>query len=917
MINIKKFTRGIFACFLSLSLVIGNFAGLGYEEKAEAKTGGETSYALDQLLYWRVDDGAEKPTIRLRTNNVPINFSYTYTDEPELEISSLASKFKDDNPGSKDSYLYTLKNAGVVERAFNYPGMEGQEVLVHKDPSDKDDETLYQTWGYRGKYSGSSSIVKSNTAVDHNGNPMYVSAGSFPDILTEPNMLTYTVNYDGNAILVPVDSIEYYTDVQGEIVSVQSKDNIKLQYAIEKPGNGVKSAKWILGTNITTVRLESDYTYTRLIPITDGAYTENDFIYTTGTNSHRLYQGISSSKYGVYGRIIPTNIQSGRSGTHGMDVPTAYDSVAYICTVPGHFAAPATSHTYYVNEYYNYAYFTSNVMDYQTGKKVSVISNCPVQAVKETVHYYVDVMCYVIDTNTIKGDGKDKTVFFKDYLRDEIKSEAYSFVKNNGALSVKYSLDKGFTVKGISRNTDIQWINGTKISEAFSGYNGELLEWWAGTSSVHNYTTPDRINTDINVEEYMDYGVTLYFMDANKPTKIVKVKIPARSKAPAMTFKYNAGEPVISGLKAGKTAMRFSYPDGRYFLPSESALKLFGDEYLITGESKENEKYGDQSFRVYVGTGDKSKDSTLDLLSIYGLTNNKNFNVIKGAFIELQTIATQKKAASRTSILYVNDQDIFTTGKSSTGESIVLQTGGILISDADANNVYEYCIPDGSGVPTKWTKISAPKMTRVKDLADGTTIYIRRAAIKTNDKSLFLPSSYISLKYNGKGQNQLNAYYMDDLYVSGNVQVNLINDTGKKVEIAGTVLKEKAVLKIKEKSNVIYRNYLEKYQLLVGLSPKSTISVSAGTKTVTLKGIDNTEISLKGLISALKKEYGTEWTVAYEQYGITNIDVDIVGFDSVSPADEARTDLKKTGKSDSGEYVYYPVNLLRYMLKDS
>ena len=81
MKGIRKISKGMLACFLTLALVAGSFAGIGNIQKVEAKSGGETSYNADQLLYWRVDDGAEKPTIQLKTNNIPINFTYTEAKE--------------------------------------------------------------------------------------------------------------------------------------------------------------------------------------------------------------------------------------------------------------------------------------------------------------------------------------------------------------------------------------------------------------------------------------------------------------------------------------------------------------------------------------------------------------------------------------------------------------------------------------------------------------------------------------------------------------------------------------------------------------------------------------------------------------------------------------------------------------------
>ena len=880
MKRIRRLAKGIMTCVLTAALVAGSFAGIGNNYKAEAKGSGETSYTADELLYWRVDDGVDKPTIMLKTTNIPINFTYTEAKEEYLPMDADGSYFEDKNKGSKKSYLDTLKNAGVVK---SY-GSGINEVLVHPNRIEPNNVNLYETWAIRRSIYYDDTYV--GLASDDLNNPVYEFNGvaKLPSVLTEEGVLSYKVNYEGNGILVPKDSLTYYADVQGNMVEVESDGGVKLEYAVEKPNVSAQKANWILGTNTVTVRLEAEYTYTKLVPITEGKYEEK--FYKSGKTSPEY-----STKYGEYGRTIAGD-GTGYGDGNDTGIPV-YNGRSK-------------------DKFTSYGKFTSNVYDYISGKTFEVVSNCPVVGVKETIKYYYDVECYLIDTDMVKNDGKDKNVYLKDFFKKAISTEDYRFTNRSSKFTVKWKYDTGFTVTGITRNPDLTWINGTQISEAMSGFDGELIEWWAGQSTDHHYSTPENLNDDINVDRYLDYGVTLYFIDVNKPVKVVTVSIPARSKATALKVKEVNGVTMIAGLKPNQTGVRMCDANGDYIDITGDLLDYFDTTYLNKGDSDDG-AHGDQSFYFFNG-GEKKKENSIKLLSLSGLADNKNFNVIKGMYIETQN-KVSSKAPSCISALYINAQDVFTTGKSKKQASITLNYGSITIADADSNNVYEYCIPDANGNPTKWKKISGSSAAKNKAIVDGTTIYLRKAAKSTKDAAILLPSTYIVLTYDGNGKKAPNVYYMDDLYKKDSVTVKLVNDTNKAVKIGDVTVDAGGSLDIGS-ANVVFRQYIDKDKVVIGLDPSSKITVSAGSKQIVLNGIDDTEIKLSELLKTLKT-YGTEWTTPYNRVGITDITATIESYPTsmITKADTANEAYKKTVKIDGETITYYPVHLLRYMLE--
>ena len=522
--------KRIISMVLAATMIFSIFSVSLPSVVSEAKN---TVYQDNELLYWRIDSGGEEQSIKIKTSNIPINFTYTKALEDTIPYDGDKSYYVDENPGSKKSYGDTLYNAGVLEKT----GSGENEVLFHRNALDPNNMLKFSNWAKRKlHYFGSSTPQQFIPESDYYGKPVYVydadakkGIDGLPNILTETGMLDYKVKYNGNAILIPKQPITYYTDVQGDLVEVTSDSDIKLQYAVEKSSVRASQIKWILGTNTTTVRLEAEYTYTRLVPMTSGEYKEiifkGEYVATNG-----------ESQYGTYGRTVSQDNDT---------------------SIPVYSGGELAS-------YKNFGSYKTNAYDFISGKNIQIISNCPVVSVKETVKYYMDVECYIIDTDMVKDDGKDKNVYIKDFLMDNISVEEYRFVKNQSTFSVKYDYATGFTVKGVSRNTDLVWLNGTHVSEAATGFSGELIEWWAGQSSDHHYSTPDNLNKDIHIERYLDYGVTMHFIDVNRPVKVVTIKIPARKKAPELKFKDVDGVTTIFGFKPKTTAIRMSDTNGKY-----------------------------------------------------------------------------------------------------------------------------------------------------------------------------------------------------------------------------------------------------------------------------------------------------------------------------------------------------------------
>ena len=765
--------------------------------------------------------------------------------------------------------------AGVVK---SY-GTGKDEVLYRPNPIEPLD--LTSVWAKRKVVESGSTYIPVSLP---GGIPVYEfdTTRKLPNILTEAGVLSYKVNYDGNGILIPRESLTYYANVQGNLIEVETDGGVKLEYAVEKPSVSAQKANWILGTNTVTVRLEAEYTYTKLVPVTNGEYVEKTYNGTSVKNE---------TTRGEYGRT---------KGKNGVSDSNGYDTLF-----------PTYSGTT-LSGYNDYGSYLSKVTDYISGNEITVVSGCPVTAVKETIKYYYDVECYLIDTDMVKNDGKDKNVYLKDFFKGTIATEDYRFTNGSSKFSVKWKYDTGFVVTGISRNEDLKWINGTQVAESMSGFDGELIEWWAGQSTDHHYSTPENLNEDIDVDRYLDYGVTLYFIDVNKPTKVVAVSIPARSKGTSLKLKETNGVTMITGLKANQTAVRLCKASGDYKAITGDALDLFDETYLNKGDS-DSSTHGDQSFYTFNG-GVKGKESTISLLKLLNMSDNKNFHTINGMYIETQN-KVKSKAPSAISALYINDQDVFTTGKSKKQASITIVTGSITIADADSNNIYEYCIPDADGNPTKWKKISGSGAVKVKTIVDGTKIYLRKCAKSTKDAAIFLPSTYVEFTYNGQGKNIPNVYYMDDLYKKGAVEVKLVNDTNKPVTIGSTTIAAGGSMTIGS-GNVVYRQYILKNRLVTGLNTNSKITVNAGSKQVVINGIDDTEIRLSELLNTLKKTYGNEWTTAYYREGITGIAATLGSYpdSSVTVADNANDAYKKSIKVDGETVDYYPVHLLRYMI---
>lgn len=874
---------------LVLSALIGLSTLTVDPEMVEAK---QTVYKEDELLYWRFDEGGEEQTILIRTENVPVNLTYTHPINDEaLPYDADTTYYMDDNAGSLNSYGRTLYKAGIITDV----NPEDHAVVFYKD----DEHTQYDVWGVQ-PYDIRSNIKYYHYTINAAGaeEPFYVYDGSFfagkklPDVITNQEVLSYKINYDGNAILVPVDSIDYCTDVQGKIVDVSSDDNVKLEFAIEKAGTGASKANYKLSCNTVTVRLEAEYKYTRLVPLS-GEYNEKQ--YNGGLTPEW------ATRFGKYGLIPSSKVDFPKPLYNGSGTRVAIES---------------------------YGEYQSIVNDYVNGGLKTVYSSCPVTSVEETVKYYKDVECYIIDTNEIRANGKDANVFLKDFRKSNIVTEPYKFVKSNGSFSVKYSYKDGFTVKGISRNTDLAWINGTIPSQSISGFDGEVIEWWVGGSTIHYYTTPEKINYDIDVSKFMDNGSTLFFCDANKPDKVVKVKIPARAKAPSISFKKEKdGTIILDGLVKGKTAIRLCGTDKKYLALPVALLSGDGERFDSTYYADNDTvtaKNGDPVFYLY--SKKSSKTDTVKLNDFFGIAENKNLHVIPGVYIEAQTKATEKKAGSAVSALYINDQPIFNVSASASLESIVIKEGSIKICDAEKNNTYEYAIMGVDGSISNWKQIAASKEKKVSEITDGVTICIRKKATKTNDKSLFLPSTYIKLVYNGQGVGVPNAYYMSDYVTASSESIELVNDTMNTVKINGTsVLPYESYTVDGVYSYTTYS--VSNGKLVKDLNLAMCVQGKNSAGSIMTADIDSNRFALSEICGNNLKEVDisyadyasnasktSSFTYTCGKGGHTS-HTQYVG--AMTPDDTAVAANQKTVTIEGVNYNYYPINLLRYMVNDN
>lgn len=867
LLKITVFSILIFSFFIA--------GTINREQQAEAK---ETVYKEGDLLYWRFDDGAEEQTVRMNTYNVPVNFTYTYTNKSEdpIPYSAATSYYTYDSFGTQEYYLNTLLGAGVVKEL----GDVNHSAVFYKD------KVNYLTWR---KY-----------------NESHVDIYNVPVVITNNQVLTYKVNYEGNAILVPCDSLDFATNVQGEEVLVSSDDNVKLEFAITKPGAKTDSITYQLSTNKVTVRLEAEYTYTRLVPLTSGSFTE----YISAHDSINSYYICENGNHKDGAGNLIKHVLISHSSDH-----SALWTLPYGTKAPTNHISCSSG---YMQVYQKTPCYTSNVTDYRSGNIYPVYSTYPVTSVKETLHYYKDVECYVIDTNEIKSVSKDMNIYLKDLHKSSSAVEQYSFVKSKTKFTVKYSYPLGFTVSGITRNTDINWIHNTNPVISSIGLKGELIEWWPGSSTVHYYTTPDRINDDIDVSVYMDYGATLYFVDANKPNSVSKVKIPARSKAPKVTFeKGKDGSSYIRGLKANTTALRICRNDDTYMaLPTALTTgtgALFGRQYLADKDEITAE-FGDPSFYVYTGASStKDKLSVNDLL---GINSSKNLNAFDGMYVEVQTPAKGKSPASAISAIYINEQPIFDVEESNTQQSIVLRTGYITVKGADSNNAYEYSVLDANGNYTEWKNLKSSAEKKDAAIIDGATVCIRKKALETNDATFFLPSTYIMLTYDGQGAGIPNSYYMDDYYVNESVDLELYNDTDHNITINSsiTLYPGRTYILSDTFSNARYsikNGRLEKEIVVAAAITTPTESFSNFTK----DKINLSELSM-GMtdITTTNASYTaySSSTAAFDYYDGRGICHTIPVY--YTPADATAYSI--TYETEKGSITCHPVHLLRKMMTE-
>lgn len=293
----------------------------------------------------------------------------------------------------------------------------------------------------------------------------------------------------------------------------------------------------------------------------------------------------------------------------------------------------------------------------------------------------------------LTGDTLDISTFLKPkeitiyFLGDKDRIEKE--VKLPGEVN---SLKGAYTViGGIGR---IELSGSTLPVEYRKGANGS---WRTFTPPF--YTAP-----------YETYGATIYFRTAgsaaNRPGKIVSVKIPKRPSAPSV--KLDGSKLQISGFKPGETLYR-------------TAL--------------------DETWRLV--TSD-SKKRTIDLRDILATTTPPN-EPMPGTTLEFMTNYNdaKKKVASAVKIIMIPAQP-------ARPANITLNGTTLTVIDNDKKKQYEYTRITGSGTldikTAKWTSFTSSKPVVVKGAAVGDRIFVRaKSYTDTASKQVVPASAYLEL----------------------------------------------------------------------------------------------------------------------------------------------------------------------------
>lgn len=350
----------------------------------------------------------------------------------------------------------------------------------------------------------------------------------------------------------------------------------------------------------------------------------------------------------------------------------------------------------------------------------------PIYKTEETITYTDTMDFYVIDTTTIEQNEKDVNVYLKSLQNKKVTTVKYRFHnKRKSDLKVTYKKQDGFKVTGLCHGYKWKgWVNNlTEVGDRY--YGDQVLLWKTQNMTKWNAITPRDINESIPIEQYSQSGATLYFMDANLSSSIVTLKIPVQPNASNTKLKVKNLCYELSSFKAEKEQIRV------YTADQSGSVQYKAVPSEIATLDKDN---------WYDFKGTEEMKNKIDIMKLFGLTDNKNTHRIPGFYIEKRVKETDKKFASGVKTLYVNEQELFHI--SDTGV-IELSEGIIKISDAISEVKYEYAFKDSD--LTKWKKVSK-SFLKDKALVAGQTICLRKQSVKASDGTVLLPSTYIELK---------------------------------------------------------------------------------------------------------------------------------------------------------------------------
>lgn len=318
-----------------------------------------------------------------------------------------------------------------------------------------------------------------------------------------------------------------------------------------------------------------------------------------------------------------------------------------------------------------------------------------------------------MDISSVLGN-KEVTIYFKEKLED-----AATEVKLNGQDKIKAKT-------GVSGSALM--INVTDIP------SGRKIEYRRGNGSKWTEVVPANKGTtaEINVNKYTIAGATFTIrLKAETDQRIGKeVKVKVAKKANAPNIKFDGSKLALSGFKAGGTEYRFPDKDTNPYI--EAGEKVMAIEKI---------------FKVIPPKAQDKNSTNAAIISQAGISA-----VITGGTIEVRTMATEKKGASRSRYVVVNGQEGFNSDVKFTSVAKKNATvAAIVVQDAAKDKPYEYTLVAGSTTSVdltkqKWTAITTNgevvlKKTAGEEPEAGVIILIRKKSTVDKATKAITPAS--------------------------------------------------------------------------------------------------------------------------------------------------------------------------------